>query len=265
MRLLVKVGGTLLDVRESREAIARELAGLAARHELVVVHGGGKQLTRYLAERGLGSRFINGLRVSDEQVIDAAVKVIAGSINKEFTAALSAAACRAVGLSGVDGGLTVAAPINSELQFVGAPVRSNGALLRLLAEAGYLPVVACVAADEQGQIYNVNADQMAVSCAAAFAADKLLFLTDVAGVKNAAGDVLTSLTPEDATGLIATGVAHGGMQAKLEAASKALAEGVGEVIIAAGQERDVCGRLLAGEVFGTRLAQTPAGLAGALS
>jgi acetylglutamate kinase len=116
-----------------------------------------------------------------------------------------------------------------------------------------VPVVACIAADAEGNIYNVNADQMAVSCAVGWNADKLFFLTDVPGVKNVDGNVLPELTREEVSDLINSGVAHGGMQAKLESALWALEGGLSEVVIAAGQQPEICSRLLAGERIGTRL------------
>jgi acetylglutamate kinase len=255
VKVLIKLGGTLLDDGAKRQDLALQLARAARKTELVVVHGGGKQVTRFLAERGVESRFVNGLRVSDETVIDAVTKVIAGSINKQFVAALCAAGQSAVGLSGVDGLLTTAQPINPELQFVGKPQRTDGKLFNILLAGGYLPVVACIAADGQGNIYNVNADQMAVSCAVGWGAAKLLFLTDVPGVKDGAGAILPQLTAAGIAALIQLGVAHGGMQAKLESAVWALEGGVSEVVVAPGQEPDICERLLAGEPLGTRLIQ----------
>ncbi len=253
MKLLIKVGGTLLDDAAKRADIARQLASVAKKVELVVVHGGGKQVTRFLEERGVESRFVNGLRISDEKVIDAVSKVIAGSVNKQLAAAVCAAGQPAVGLSGVDGSLTTAVPINSELQFAGKPQATDGKLLDLLVAAGYLPLVACIAGDGMGHIYNVNADQMAVSCALGWRADRLLFLTDVPGVKDGAGRVLSSLSNDDVKALVSSGVAHGGMQAKLESAVWSLEGGLQEVVIASGQESDVCERLLTGEEFGTRI------------
>ncbi len=253
MRVLVKLGGTLLDEPASRNSLARQLAAVTREHEFTVVHGGGKQMTRYLAQRGIESRFVNGLRVSDEAVIDAASKVIAGSVNKQFVAALTAAGRLALGLSGIDGRLTTAVRMDGDLGFVGSPVRSNGRLLRLLIDGGYLPVVACLAADENGTIYNVNADAMAVSCALAFEAEKLLFLTDVIGVRDGEGRAVDYLLSEKIADLIESGVAHGGMQAKLEAAQAALAGGVKEVIIASGHEPEACRRILQGEQLGTKL------------
>jgi acetylglutamate kinase len=253
MKVLIKLGGTLLDDPARRLDLAGQLARVARQAELVVVHGGGKQVTRFLEERGVESRFVGGLRVSDETVIDAVTKVIAGSINKQLVAALCAAGQSAVGLSGVDGLLTSAQPLHPELQFVGKPQRTDGKLFNLLIAAGYLPVVACIAADALGNIYNVNADQMAVSCASGWRAKKLLFLTDVHGVKDQAGAILHQLTPADVRNLIQAGVAHGGMQAKLESAVCALESGLAEVVVAPGQEPDICERLLAGQAAGTRI------------
>ncbi len=254
MKVLIKVGGTLLEDSAGRGAIARQLAETARQYELVVVHGGGRQVTRFLEERGVASRFVAGLRVSDDPVIEAVTSVIAGSVNKQLVSAIVAAGESAVGLSGVDGPLTSAVQFHPELGSVGKPCKTDGRLLNLLVNAGYLPVIACIAGDKNGNIYNVNADQMAVSCAAGWQADKLLFLTDVAGVKDGADRILTHLAAEDIGRLIESGVAHGGMQAKLEAALAALNGGLDEVIIASGREPNICMRLLAGEELGTRLA-----------
>ena len=244
MRVLVKLGGTLLEEPAARNALARQLVAVRRDHELVVVHGGGKQVTLFLDARGVKSRFVGGLRVSDEDVIDAVTKVIAGTVNKQFVAALIAQGSRAVGISGLDGPLTMASQLDADLGFVGRPQSTDGRLLHVLLEQGYTPVVACIAGDDKGNIYNVNADQMAVSCAAGLGACRLLFLTDVPGVKGANGEVIPLLTAEDCTHLIATGVAQGGMQAKLEAAQAALNAGIAEVWIAAGRGAEVCAHLL---------------------
>ncbi len=255
MKVLVKLGGTLLDGEDTRRSLASQLADLARKYETVVVHGGGKQVTRYLEERGIKSQFVGGLRISDEPVIDAVTKVIAGTVNKQLVATLTAQGCAAVGLSGIDGGLTQAAQLSPELGQVGEPNHSDGRLLSLLVGAGYIPVVACVAAGPRGEIFNVNADRMAVSCAAGWGADALLFLTDVPGVKGSDGRVISHLTPETALQLIRSGVAQGGMHAKLESAHLALEAGIADVIIASGREQDVCRRALEKQQLGTRLAK----------
>lgn len=252
MKVLIKIGGTLLDTPEKRSAIASQLASVPTDFELVVVHGGGKEVTRFLAERGVESHFKNGLRVSDATVIDAVTKVIAGTVNKRLVGSLLATGRQAVGLSGVDGLLTRAVQLDPSLEFVGQPVSTDGRLLDLLTNAGYLPVVACIAADDEGNIYNVNADVMAVSAAVDWGAEKLLFLTDVPGVKDDSGSFAPQLTSLDIERLILSGVATGGMQAKLEAAGKALLTGI-EVAIVSGSEANIIRRLLNGEKIGTLL------------
>jgi acetylglutamate kinase len=252
VKLLIKLGGTLLDAAESRERLAREIAGVATREQVVVVHGGGKQMTRFLAERGVESRFVNGLRVTTDEVIDAVVKVFVGSVNTQLVTALRAAGARPVGLSGLSGGLVDAIQLDPALGQVGKPVACDGGLLDLLVTAGYLPVVACVAGDKNGSIFNVNGDQMAVACAQGYAANRLIFLTDVEGVRDAQGQTCAQLTAEEGLGLISSGVAAGGMQAKIEAAVSALRHGVGEVLIAPGSHAGVIETLLAGSRIGTK-------------
>ncbi len=254
MKVLVKLGGTLLDSPESQNRLAEQIAGArAADTELVVVHGGGKQMTRYLAERGIESRFVNGLRVTGPETLDAVLKVFAGSVNHELVASLNRAGALAVGLSGIDAFLTEAEPMDPALGAVGRVTKANAALLDLLAANRYLPVVACVAGDRQGRVYNVNADQMAVACAAAFGAGQLIFLTDVEGVLDEKRQVRRLLTAAESERLICDGIATGGMQAKLNAALAALRMGVGEVRIAPGMADHVVPRLLAGEELGTRI------------
>jgi acetylglutamate kinase len=254
VKLLVKLGGTLLDAPESRHALAAQIAAVQGKGvDLAVVHGGGKQMTRYLTERGVESRFVNGLRVTGPETIDAVLKVFAGTVNHELVAALNRAGALAVGLTGIDALLAEAEQMDPELGAVGRVVRSNAGLLNVLVEGGYLPVVACVAGDRQGNIYNVNADQMAVACAAAFGAEQLVFLTDVEGVLDGSKTVRPQLTDRECRSLIADGVATGGMQAKLNAAMAALEAGVASVRIVPGAAEQVLPRLLAGEPIGTRI------------
>jgi acetylglutamate kinase len=166
-----------------------------------------------------------------------------------------------VGISGIDGGLVTARQVSKELQFTGKPVAADGRLLDLLLSAGYLPVIACVAGDPQGTVYNVNADQLAVSCAVGWRAAKLFFLTDVPGVKGEDGAIIPSLTRADVANLVSTGVAHGGMQAKLESCVCALESGVPHVVIASGQTGEICRDLIAGELRGTSITLQEAGVA----
>lgn len=261
-RLLVKLGGTLLDSAESRGRLASQIAAARSEgNEIVVVHGGGKQMTRYLAERGIESRFVNGLRVTAPEIVDAVLKVFAGSVNHELVASLNRCGSLAVGLSGIDAFLVEAEQMDPALGAVGRVTQSNPALLRLLTGSAYLPVIACVAGDRQGRIYNVNADQMAVACAAAFEADQLIFLTDVDGVLDSDKRVRSVLTAGESELLISSGVATGGMQAKLNAAIAALRDGVGLVRIAPGSADRILSRLIAGESIGTKMLLTEADVA----
>jgi acetylglutamate kinase len=254
MKVLVKLGGTLLDAPEARDSLAGQLA--EARRsgvELVVVHGGGKQMTRYLADCGIESRFVGGLRVTTPETVDGLLKVFAGSVNHELVASLNRAGALAVGLSGIDALLVEAEQMDPALGAVGRVTRANPALLELLVAGGYLPVVACVAGDRQGRVYNVNADQMAAACGAAFGAERLVFLTDVEGVLDDGGRLRPVLTAAESRGMVAAGIATGGMQAKLNAALAALADGVGQVRIASGAAPRVLARILAGEEIGTKM------------
>ena len=254
MKVLVKLGGTLLDAAESRDALAAQLAQAVEQGvDLVVVHGGGKQMTRYLAERGIESRFVGGLRVTTPETVDAVLKVFAGSVNHELVASLNRAGARAVGLSGIDSFLVEAEQLDPALGAVGRVTRCSPGLLDVLVKNGYLPVVACVAGDRQGRVYNVNADQMAVACAVAFGAGRLVFLTDVEGVRDGEGRTRPVLTAAESQDLISSGVATGGMQAKLTAALAALSGGVEQVRIAPGGAPRVLARILEGQEIGTRM------------
>jgi acetylglutamate kinase len=253
VRALIKLGGSLLDAPESRARLAREISAAMLQHDITVVHGGGKQMTRYLADHGVESRFVNGLRVTTDAVLDAVLKVFAGTVNAELVSAFRAAGANAVGLSGVSAGILDADVLDPALGHVGKPVRSNPALLDLLIGAGFLPVVACVGGDAQGRMYNVNGDQVASAVAAGFGARKLIFLTDVDGVRGADGTVAAKLTVGETLDLIRVGIASKGMQAKLESAISALRAGVTEVLVAPGALEGIVAKALAGDGVGTKV------------
>jgi acetylglutamate kinase len=255
VKLLIKIGGTLLDAPETRNSLAVQIAGVvAAGHSCVVVHGGGKQMTRFLEDRGVVSTFVNGLRVTTPETIDAVLKVLAGSVNQELVSSLIRAGVPAVGLSGLDANLVDAVQMSPELGAVGRVTRANPALLDLLVSNHYLPVVACLAGDSDGNFYNVNGDQMAVACAAGYRAERLVFLTDVAGVLDGSGKRIEMLSTAQIRELIRTGVAKGGMEAKLNAAASALEQGIGGVHIVPGAEESILQRVLAGDRVGTEIA-----------
>lgn len=257
MKLLIKIGGTLLDSPDRRADLARQISGLLSKNiKVAVVHGGGKQITDYLESRGIKSEFREGLRVTSPETIDAVLKVLTGTVNGELVAALIRVGAGAVGLTGLDGWLVQAEQLSPELGAVGRVTGANSRLLDVLTGAGFLPVIACLAGDLEGRFWNVNGDQMAVACASAFDADMLIFLTDVTGVLGADATRIPSLTARAARELIDTGVAKGGMQAKLNAATLALDQGVGRVVIAPGFEPEILARLLAGLLAGSLAGET---------
>jgi acetylglutamate kinase len=254
LKALIKIGGSLLDDPASRNDLARQIAAVAASGvSLTVVHGGGKQMTRFLEERGIQSRFVGGLRVTTDETIDAVLKVLAGTVNTQLTAALCAAGVRAVGLTGVDAGLASAEQLDPELGWVGRVTDSDPSVLEALAHARMLPVIACVAGGSGSRIFNVNGDSMAVAIAKSWGADRLVFLTDVSGVLDAAKAVIPVMNTERCKELIETGVASGGMQAKLNAATDAVAGGVLEVRIVKGTDPMIVKRVFDGEETGTRI------------
>ncbi|MCU0226967.1 MAG: acetylglutamate kinase [Bryobacterales bacterium] len=258
MKLLIKLGGALLDEPASRLRIATEIRDLAAQgHRVVVVHGGGKQMTRLLEAQGVTSQFVDGLRVSSPAVIDALLQAVAGQVNKRLVAAFRQSNVPAVGLSGVDGALVDAEQLRPELGAVGNPTAARPLVLDTLLDQGFLPVVACVASNASGEIFNVNADQMACICAAALPAEQLLFLTDVEGVLDAAKQRIPYLSVDDCRALIREGVAVGGMQAKLEAACRTVEAGVEAIRILPGFRQGALRDALAGLDIGTAIRTGP--------
>ncbi len=254
MKLLVKLGGTLLESAESRNSLALQLKALVdAGHRVVVVHGGGKRLSRYLSTLEHESEFRNGLRVTPPETLDAVLRVLAGSVNHHLVAELQKAGAKAVGLSGIDAGLVRAVQMDPELGAVGKVESVDASLLELLTARGYLPTVACIAGGDDGAIFNVNADQMAAGCARGFGVDRVIFLTDVGGVLDAEQARIPTLTCAESEDLISSGVAQGGMEAKLRSAMAAVAGGIKSVSIVAGTEPDILARVLAGEDTGTTL------------
>lgn len=231
MTRVIKIGGR----PQSDPSLASALATASrASGGVVVVHGGGDEVSTLQAALGGSTRFVDGRRVTMERDIDIVRMALSGSANKRLVASLNDAGLQALGLSGEDAGLIAATPMDpAQLGFVGAPTSINTALLGLLLGAGYLPVISPVSRDASGTMgsaLNVNGDDAAAAIAVALSAAELLLIADVEGVMSD-GMVVSSLTPAEARGLIANGTAKGGMQAKLQAGLAALAGGVTRVRI----------------------------------
>lgn len=235
MRIVVKIGGAALDDPSTGRKCARAVGELAHDgHQVAVVHGGGRALTRTLKLLGQESEFVNGLRVTDRATRDVALMVLAGLVNKKLVAAIQAEGCPALGLSGADG-ISFRArkrqTSGQDLGFVGEICFADSRWLELIWQNGGIPVLSSIALGFDGEYYNVNADQMAAACAAACHADALFFLTDVPGVKNREGAVIRFLTTAEVADLAADRVIAGGMLPKLEASKEALRRGVRRVRI----------------------------------
>ena len=207
----------------------------------VVVHGGGPMINDMLKRLNIESRFVRGKRVTDQATVEVVEMVLTGLVNKRIVQAIIDEGGRAVGLSGKDDDLIVCEADDPELGFVGNPVECNVQVLRDLFAAGIIPVVAPVATGmDYLETFNVNGDTAAGALAAALKADRLLLLTDVSGVKNAEGEVVTQMTPEDVRAMISDGTIAGGMIPKTETALKAVEEGVRAVVILDGRVPNAC-------------------------
>jgi acetylglutamate kinase len=269
MRLLIKIAGALLDDDEVVLSLSRQIAELArAGHELLVVHGGGKLFTATLARMGIESRFVNGLRVTNRETRDAAVMVFAGLLNKRLAAAISLAGQPAVGISAADAACFLAEPmqINEEegsLGYVGYLTEVNLDFLRSLWSGGIVPVASCLGLGADGELYNINADHMAAAAAEFIHADRLIFLTDVAGVLDGQ-KVLRAVHGEEIEDMIRRNKVSGGMILKLEAAKRALAGDVAEVRIVGGAApRALLAAANGGKSPGTRVLRGARAAAGA--
>lgn len=253
--VVLKLGGeTLADQHDTLAGVA----DVARTHDLVIVHGGGRRLTDWLARLGVKSRFVAGRRVTDEAALEVALAVLAGVVNAELVATLERLGVQAVGLTGIDAGLLVTERA-AELGRVGRVTSARPEIIGVLHGAGLLPVVAPVALDEDGAICNVNADEVAAGLAAALVA-RLVLLTDTPGVLDRDGRTITALDEPAAEALIADGVIAGGMIPKVRGALVAIRAGVPEVVIADGRGRAALGNALSvveGPATATRLAPRP--------
>jgi acetylglutamate kinase len=234
LKFVVKLGGASLENKTLLHACGKAIAELVRDgNQVAVVHGGGVQLTRTLAQMGKVSEFVSGLRVTDAETRDAALMVLAGRVNKSLVAALTSHGQSAVGLSGGDGHVFRARKkiTDPDLGFVGEIASTDPRWLDAIWAMGAVPVISSIALGFDGEYYNINADEMASACAIATKADTLVFLTDVPGVKGPDGQVMRWLTLPQITELERDAVITGGMLPKLHACREALKHGVKRVRI----------------------------------
>ncbi len=223
---MVKIGGATLG---SHDTAIEDIAYLQKRgRSLVIVHGGANLINTWLTKQGISARFVDGERVTDEATLEVVTAVLAGLVNKEIVAAVIAAGGQAVGISGADGALVEGRMKDKERGYMGAVVKVNTAPLIALLQSNFVPVVAPVSLHSFGRpdtapwLLNINGDNVAGEIAAAIGAEKLIFLTDVAGIFDQSGKLLSHLSPDEAEALTASGVASGGMIPKIKACLRAL-------------------------------------------
>jgi acetylglutamate kinase len=234
MKYVIKLGGAGLENPVLLQGCVRAIAELVQDgNQVAVVHGGGIQLTKTLAQMGKKSEFIHGLRVTDAETRDAALMVLAGRVNKGLVAALGSVGQPALGVSGGDGLMFRARKKRTEpdLGFVGEIAASDPRWIEAIWALQGVPVISSMALGFDGEYYNINADEMAAACATACRADALVFLTDVPGVRGANGDVMRWLSIDQIAEMAKSAVISGGMLPKLSACREALLHGVKRVRI----------------------------------
>jgi acetylglutamate kinase len=226
---VIKIGGSTF---KSADTTVEDIVALQKKGKsLVVVHGGGNTVTDWLKRLGISTKFVRGERVTDLPSLEVVTAVLAGLVNKEITAAINVKGGRAVGISGADGPLIESRMKDKEMGYVGAVEKVNPAVLEALLKAGFVPVVSPISLfslDRPGDapaIINVNGDPIAGDIAAALGAKKLIFLTDVDGIKDKYGKAISRVSQDEAEAMIAAGVVSGGMIPKINACFRALNAG----------------------------------------
>ena len=239
--VVIKLGGHAMGSDEAMYSFARDVVlmqqvGLNP----VIVHGGGPMINEMLTKLDIQSEFVQGKRITDKATMDVVEMVLSGTVNNRIVQAISNEGGKAVGLSGKDANMLVCDQADPALGLVGTPADIDVTILRDLHAAKAIPVIAPLGMGRNGETFNVNGDTVAGAIAGALQADRLLLLTDVSGVKNKDGDVLTEMSPIQVTDLIADGTIAGGMIPKTETALNAIAQGVRAVVILDGRAPNAC-------------------------
>ncbi len=268
--IALKLGGLAVEEPAEADQLLKAIGALARAEAggLFIVHGGGRAVTRQLQAMGLESRVVNGVRATPEAHLEQVVGVLAGRINAALVARLNALGFPAVGLTLADGGLGDAETLKHpdvDLGRVGTLTGGDASVLRVLMDAGYIPVVCSIGADDAGRLLNINADACAGGLAAIASARLLLLLSDVPGVLDAAGNTIDTVDERAVAGLVASGAIHGGMIEKTRSALEAANAAGAETVIASWKRPELLEAIVRGEP-GPRtkiLASSPEGAASA--
>ena len=239
--VVIKLGGHAMGSDEAMQSFARDVVLMRqVGMNPVIVHGGGPMINKLLEKLEIKSEFVNGKRVTDKATMEVVEMVLSGQVNNRLVQAISDEGGKAVGLSGKDAHLMVCDQTHPDLGFVGTPADVDPTILRDLVAARAIPVIAPLGMGRNGETYNINGDTAAGAIAGALKADRLLLLTDVSGVKDKDGNVLTEIPPSRINELIADGTIAGGMIPKTETALDAIEKGVRAVVILDGRAPNAC-------------------------
>ena len=254
--VVIKYGGNAMINEQLKEQVMEDIALLwLIGVKVVLVHGGGPEINELMSKLGKQPEFVNGLRVTDKETVDIVQMVLAGKVNKSLVTLLQMKGGHAVGLSGVDGGMIEAQIKDERLGFVGKITKVRPQPITDLLEKNYIPVVSTVASDRQGNVYNINGDTAAAYIAGALGAERLIMMTDIAGIlrdKDDPSTLIPHITIEEAGKLYDEGVISGGMIPKVDCCIEALHRGVKNVIIMDGRvPHSILMELLTDEGAGT--------------
>ncbi len=237
--IVIKYGGNAMVDENLKQLVMDDVVMLnSLGMKVVLVHGGGPEISKGLKAIGKESKFVNGLRVTDEETIDVVTEVLAGKVNKNLVKQLNLAGGHAIGLSGLDDGLIEAEPISDELGYVGRIIDVNTDILFDTLEMGYIPVVSTIGYDAKGNVYNINADTAAARIAGALNAEKFIAMTDIKGVlldKNDPASLMKTINVSELKQLEKAGIIDGGMIPKVQCCVEAIRRGVKNVVIIDGR------------------------------
>jgi acetylglutamate kinase len=237
--IVVKYGGNAMINEELKDAVMGDIVLLSLIGiKVVLVHGGGPEITQMLGQVGKESKFVNGLRVTDKETVDIVQMVLAGKVNKNLVNLLHHKGGKAVGLCGIDGHMIEAEMLNPELGYVGEITKVNVEPITDVLEKGYIPVISTVGCDKEGNVYNINADTAAAKIAGILGAESLISMTDIEGIlrdKDDPSTLISKIYVDEAPQLVEDGVISGGMIPKVECCIDAINSGVRKVFIIDGR------------------------------
>ena len=254
--IVVKYGGNAMINNELKEAVMHDLVLLTTVGiKVVLVHGGGPEINKTLSKIGVESKFVDGLRVTDQETIDVVQMVLAGKVNKDLVCQIGNLGGHAIGLSGMDGNMIKCKPLDDKHRFVGEIIKTNMDVIKEVLENNFIPVISTIGYDEQGNCYNINADTVAAQIAGDLKAEALISMTDIVGLFRDINDentIIQKVFISDIPALIADGIIKGGMIPKIDSMTQAIRNGCTKAFIIDGRvPHSILMELLTDEGMGT--------------